>query len=110
MENLNEKLDILKQAFRDRIKAGQFHVVNVEIDDKPGYKGIIKVDVDGVEFMYSLSGDETYVADHGDIKLFPYGSDADYFVEMHRQFDLHESELKKEKIKQLKQKLEKLES
>lgn len=110
MKNLNEKLEGLKQEFRDRIKRGEFDVVNIEYRPSSlGYKGEIKVSIDEVFFQYSLSDDRTFVAEHGELKIFPAGKYQDYFTELYRQFDLCESERKQERIKELKREIEKLE-
>lgn len=110
MKNLNEKLEDLKQEFRDRIKSGEFDVVSITGSGAYGYVGKITVSVDEVIFRYSLSNSKTFVADHGEIKLFSVGEYEDYFTELYRQFDLYESEMKQERIKELKEELEKLES
>ena len=113
MKNLNEKLEDLKQEFRARIKSGEFDVVSITGSGESGaygYVGGITVSVDEVIFRYSLSNSKTFVADHGEVKLFSAGEYEDYFTELYRQFDLYESEMKQERIKELKQELEKLES
>lgn len=115
MKNLNEKLQDLKQEFRDRIKFGEFDVVKITGSGEGGsgaygYVGEITVSVDEVIFRYSLSNSKTFVADHGEVKLFSVGEYEDYFTELYRQFDLCESERKQERIKELKEELEKLES
>lgn len=109
MKNLNEKLQDLKQEFRDRIKRGEFDVVNIEYSSNCGYMGVITVSIDEVIFRYSLSDDRTFIADHGELKIFPVGKYQDYFTELYRQFDLFESERKQERIKELKREIEKLE-
>ncbi len=104
---LKEKLEIVKQEFRNRIINGEFEVLSAYTHEMIGYLGTIRISIDDVSFSMALSEKGDFISIHEGLELnFGYNAKKELknlYKAFHKNLDRSkEIKILEEKLKQLK--------
>ena len=109
MRNLKEIKDEFKSVAKEKIANGDFKVKSVEIGSI--YKsGGIEIEIDGIDFKFSVYKDGTYAVDFSHLRIFGYSFDEkeEDFEPLKKIYLEYKETQKEDQIKDLEMQIEKL--